>query len=260
MRLLRSPARASASVVATLRAQLAQWEAGRPQRDAVPFSSGCPALDRLLPWGGLPRGALLECLEQDPAVGGAGMLALLLARQAALQGGAIVILDPHGWFYPPAAASLGIDLASVLVVQARQAGDQIWVMEQCLRCPAVAAVWAPLERLGAREFRRLQLAAESGSGLGLLVRSSAARRAPSWSDVQMLVVPRTGGADAVRGGRRLRIEITRCRQARPGGALELEIDVVTGAMQAVSRPHEAFLMPPAAGLADSTAGRCSAGA
>jgi hypothetical protein len=258
MRLLRSPSQVSASLVATLREQLAQWETRRPQRDAAPVSSGCPAFDRLLPWGGLPRGALVECLEQDPAVGGAGMLALLLARQAALEGGAIVVLDPQGWFYPPAAAGLGIELAAVMVVQARQACEQVWVVDQCLRCPAVAAVWAPLERLGAREFRRLQLAAESGSGLGLLVRSSAARRAPSWSDVQLLVEPRAGGADEVRSGRRLQIEITRCRHARPGGVLELEIDVVTGAMQAVSRPHEAFPVPPTAGLAYSTTGRRSA--
>ena len=246
------------SLVDSLRVQLARWEARRPVRDASSISSGCAALDALLPWGGLPRGALIECLERDEGVGGAGTLALILARQAALAGGAIVIFDPRRWFYPPAAALLGIDLEAVLVIRAAQGGDQLWALDQCLRCPAVAAVWAPLEHLDPRDFRRLQLAAESGGGLGLLVRCSAARKQPSWSDLQLLIQPQACGAEDVRSGRRLRVELTRCRQARSGGTIALEIDEVTGVMHAVSCPHEAYRLHPTAQLAYTTPDRRSA--
>jgi hypothetical protein len=246
------------SLVDSLREQLSRWEARRPLRDTSSISSGCAALDALLPWGGLPRGALIECLERDEGVGGAGILALILARQAALEGGVIVILDRQCWFYPPAAALLGIDLEAVLVIRTPRARDQLWALDQCLRCPAVAAVWAPLEHLDPRDFRRLQLAAESGGGLGLLVRCSATRKQPSWSDLQLLIQPRACGAEDVRGGRRLRVELTRCRQARSGGTIDLEIDEVTGAMHTVSCPHEAYHLHPTTQLADATSDRRSA--
>ncbi|MHB0959867.1 MAG: ImuA family protein [Pirellulaceae bacterium] len=244
-------------VVASLREQLARWEGGRPLQDTSAISSGCAALDALLPWGGLPRGALIECLEQDEGIGGAGFLALILARQVAVEGGVIVIFDPRRRFYPPAAALLGIDLAAVWVLQVPQARDQLWAVDQCLRCPAVAAVWAPVEHLDPRDFRRLQLAAESGGGLGFLVRCSAARKQPSWSDLQLLIEPQGWEAAEIRRGRRLRVELTRCRQARSGGTIELEIDEMTGAMHPVSYPHEAYRLPPTAQLAYATADRRS---
>jgi hypothetical protein len=248
----------SRSLVDSLREQLGKWEVRRSLRDTSAISSGCAALDALLPWGGLPRGALIECLERDAGVGGAGTLALILARQAALEGGAIVILDPRRWFYPPAAALLGIDLEAVLVIRAAQSGDQLWALDQCLRCPAVAAVWAPLEHLDPRDFRRLQLAAESGGGLGLLVRCSAARQQPSWSDLQLLIQPQACATEDVHSGRRLRVELTRCRQARRGGTIALEIDEVTGVLHTVSCPHEAYRLHPTAQLADTTSDRRSA--
>lgn len=246
------------SLVASLRAQLARWEARRPVRDESPISSGCRALDGLLPGGGLPRGALIECLEDEAGVGGGGTFALLLARQAALAGGAMVILDVRGSFYPPAAALWGIDLAEVVVIRAVEAHDQLWALDQCLRCPVVAAAWAPLERLDPRDFRRLQLAAEAGGGLGFLVRSSVMRKQPSWSALQFWIHPRPCEGADLGVGRRVCVELTRCRQASPGGRIELEMDVVTGEMQAVSCPHEAYHLHPAAKLAYSASGRQSA--
>ena len=169
-----------------------------------------------------------------------------------------MILDPRHSFYPPAAAVLGIDLDELLVIRSSQARDQLWALDQCLRCPAVAAVWAPLEQLSPRDFRRLQLAAECGGGLGVLVRGSAARKQPSWAALQFWIHPHAHPAEDTRTGRRLRVELTRCRQAPSGGTVELEMDVVTGEVQAVSGPHEAYPMHPVAELASAAAGRRSA--
>lgn len=237
-----------------LRGQLAQWESGRPQRDRAPISTGDAVLDAWLPWGGLPRGALIECVGWEEAGGGAGLLALLLARQAARPndespGGELVVLDTQRKFYPPAAALWGVDLRHVLVIQATALREQIWALDQCLRCSAVAAVWAAMESLDPRDFRRLQLAAEQGGGIGLLVRKRAARHEPSWADLQLLVRPREPsrwGERAQRGtGWRLEVELTRCRQAvGVGSVLELEIDVVTGKLQTVSKPHETYGVYP----------------
>ena len=60
------------------------------------------------------------------------------------------------------------------------------------------------------------------------------------------------GANQLRRGRRLRIELARCRQGRSGGVVEVEIDEVTGAMQQVSSPHETPTLYPATQLAHPT--------
>ncbi len=251
-------------LAAALREQLRRFEASRPLQDACPISSGCRELDHILPAGGFPRGTLVECLGHGPNAGGAGTCAMIWARQASLEGGAIVVLDHQQWFYPPAAAVLGVDLEAVIVVRTGQQRDQLWAVDQALRCPAVAAVWAPLQQLDEHDFRRLQLAAEAGGGLGLLIRSHKVLKQPSWSDMQLLIHPRAGPApqanhaQKLQTGRRLRIEVVRCRQGQSGGVVDVEIDVVTGAMQPVSSEHETRTVYPAAKLAYPASGSRSA--
>jgi hypothetical protein len=177
--------------IETLRRQIAQIERPRTGNGATPISSGCGPLDRLLPEGGFRPGTLAEWLADE--AGGAGSLAVAAARQACRDGGALVVLDPLRRFYPPAAARLGIEPHEPIVVQTDDQADYRWALDQALRCRAVAAVLAWPERLDGRTFRRLQLAAEEGGGLGLLIRPLAARQEPSWADVRLLVEPQVGG-------------------------------------------------------------------
>ena len=244
----------------SLRGQLRRIEAKRPVHDKLPIRSGCDALDHMLPSHGFSRGSLVECLEATgghldkgvPASGingasGAGLFALILARQAALDGGVVVIIDHQQHpqqqaFYPPAAACLGIDLEKMIVIRTDQQRDQLWALDQSLRCPAVDAVWAPLERLDPHDFRRLQLAAESGGGLGLLIRCSNMREHSSWSDIQLMFHPQVSRSPTTHAnthsnidpGRRVRVEITRCRHGTSGGVLELAMNEITGEIQEVT--------------------------
>lgn len=102
--------------VEALRRRILGWESSSGE-DAPSFSSGCPALDRLLPGRGFPRGALIEFLADRGS--GAVALSLVAAREACREGGALVVIDRERQFYPPAAANLGIDLANALFVRPR---------------------------------------------------------------------------------------------------------------------------------------------
>lgn len=236
------------------------------------ISSGCEPLDALLPEQGVSRGSLVEWLGDGPGCG-AGMLALRAAREACREGGALVVIDPQGHFYPPAAAAWGVDLQNTIVVRtaprqqsqgARQNQEPQntgrnqgqWALDQALRCPHVAAVVAWPQQLDSRAFRRLQLAAETSGSVGLLVRSAAAQREPSWADLRLLVSP--AGPTAVSDNRnnrsptepatwswRLRIKLLRCRGGATQRTVELEIDERTGDIHAT---HSGNL---AAQLADS---------
>jgi protein ImuA len=236
--------------IEALRQQLAQWEGAAAWQNAladpasperVPvLSSGCPALDGILPEKGFRRGTLVEWLGD-----GAATLAFRTAAGACQDGRALVVVDSSGEFYPPAAIALGIEPSRLIVVHPGNKADHTWALDQALRCPAVAAAvaWpdcthhAPrgdglhrTERgeygytLDGRTFRRLQLAVEQGGGLGLLIRPTVLRGEPSWTDVRLLVEPLASNKDPFIARRRMRIVLLRCRGGRGEQSVEVEID------------------------------------
>jgi protein ImuA len=136
-----------------------------------------------------------------------------------MEGGAIVVLDRRRTVYPPALAAWGVDLERVIFVQPENARDESWAWDQTLRCPGVAAVWGWVERVDSRLFRRWQLAAEAGGCVGLLLRPRDVRNQPTWADVRWWVEPQPATA-----GRRMRVELLRCRGAGSNGSVELVLD------------------------------------
>ncbi len=244
------------ALIDALRRQMSRLEGWRgPQAQEAPptTTSGCDALDRLLPSRGFRRGTLVEWLSTHPGCG-AGTLSLAAALVACQAGGSLVVVDRRRQFYPPAVAAFGADLQTTILVHPRSERAVIWARDQALRCEAVAAVWGRVDKLDARSYRRLQLAAETGGGLGLLVRPAATRGQPTWSDVQLLVTPRP-----TNGNRRVRVEVIRCRGGTSGAAVELEIDESTGAVRKAVATDESLSVHLAAKLARPAARRRSTG-
>lgn len=233
-------------VVRQLREILAKWEGTLRAPSAVAFSSGCGALDRLLPGGRLRLGMVIEWLADAPA-SGAGSLALRCARQACRQGGVLVVVDRCSMFYPPAAVAQGVDPRRLLVVEPQNHRDELWALTQALRSPAVAAVWTPVETIDSRAFRRLQLAAQAGQTLGLLLRPPTARGQPSWADVQLGVAAWGAEHDGRQG---IAVRVLRSRGGRTGGVAHLSLDHQTGNLLEVKRDHETHPGTMAAGLVD----------
>jgi len=228
---------ASASeIVRSLQDQI-QRSAARPARGRV--TSGSVALDRLLSDGGLSRGTLVEWL--GPAGCAATTLAMIAAREAVRDGRALVVVDRARRFYPPAAVALGITLEQLVVVGPRNQQDLEWALTQGLRCPAVGAVVAWPDTLSSQSFRRLQLAAETGGGLGLLVRPAQAVNQPSWAEVRLRVqgVPTSDK-------QRVKVELLRCRGGHGSRSVELEIDDETHTLHLASKLAPATTDPRSA--------------
>lgn len=214
-------------LVAELREQVRRWEGTRRPAENRRYSTGCEALDRLLPEGGLVRGALVEWLASEGS--GAARLALAAACQACRDHGPLVVIDGEQSFYPPAAMAAGIAADRLFVVRASHPRDEAWALDQALRSAGVGAVFCASPRLSSHAVRRLQLAAESSGALGVLVRPAAVRDEPCWAEARLLVQPLAGA-----GGRRLRVELLRARAVAAGGSVELEIDDETGALHLVA--------------------------
>jgi protein ImuA len=129
--------------------------------------------DALAPPGGFARGAVHELLG-DPASPLPLTPAVALAR-AALRSDTpdrqIVFVDPQGLLHPPALRAWDIPLARVLILRPRSDDETLWSITECLRSSAVSAVVARPPVLSRLEARRLQLAAETGGGVGVLLRA-----------------------------------------------------------------------------------------
>ena len=152
-------------------------------------------LNNLLPEGGLRAGSFVEILSQE--AGGAGSrdgagsgsgaysLALTLARQALPRREAWAVVDSEGTFYPPAAAAMGYDLKRLILLRPRSDEDA-WAFTQLLRSADISVSFWMTSRMDNMVFRRLQLAAERGDGLGFVMRPAAAERKPSWASLRLM--------------------------------------------------------------------------
>lgn len=232
--------------MAKLRRALERHEGLRPSLDASTTSTGVPALDRCLPLAGLRRGSLVEYLGHGnlgQGHPGQGASLAFAAACAACEDRVLVVVDRQGQFYPPA---WGIELSQTVLIRPSNETHELWAMDQALRCPGVGAVVIRCARLDQRDFRRLQLAAEAGGALGLLVRPVKLRGQPTWADVQWLIEPQPS-----RDRWRLRVELARCRGGTGGSSVILELDE-TNTWQEV---EYACAQHPPAELADSAQAR-----
>jgi protein ImuA len=210
-------------ILTALTHRLQTVESVRPLRGRSSLSLGLRGLDDLLPEEGLPPGSLVELLS-DTDGAGVWTLSLLMGWHACGGRRTLVVADPERCFYPPAATKLGIDLPRTLIIRPRTWPDTYVALEQSLRCSAVGAVIGRCDRLRFADCRRLQLAAEAGGGLGLLLRPEETRGAPSFAALRLGVTPVGPAARA----RHVRIDVLRCRGTAAGRSVILEIDHETG--------------------------------
>ena len=245
-----------AETVQQLASQLRRIEWGRGAPTVTErLSTGIEPLDRLLPERGLPPGTLIEWLSPGEGCG-AGTLAFRVAEHVVRAererqvNRPCVVVDADRSFYPLATPLSWQEGPSangqerLIVIHPANDRDALWALEQSLRCPGVAVVVGWVNRLHAHAYRRLQLAAETGGAIGLLLRPGECRAQPSWADLRLWVEPLSPVAgnehspssrtDAFTG-RLLRIELIYCRGRAGGGVLELEIDDETGDVRLASQ-------------------------
>lgn len=133
-------------------------------------------IDQHLPDAGLALASLHELVLPDGRDGaGLGLAVWLLGQRVARTGGKPVLwvdTSRAGPLLPQGLRLLGLAPDRLVEVRARAAIDRLWTMEEAARSPALAAVVGVVDRLDLTASRRLQLAAEAGGGLCLLLRSA----------------------------------------------------------------------------------------
>jgi hypothetical protein len=174
-------------------------------------STGIAALDAQLPGRGWPAGALSELLVTALGIGELGLL-LPLAARLTQAGRHAALVAPPQLPYAPALARAGLALSRTLVVEPPTGEEGLWAAEQLLRCSAYGAVCLWTSRVRDADLRRLQLAAETGGGVGLLLRPARSAAASSVAALRLQLERRDG---------RLVLTVLKARGGRAGRQFDL---------------------------------------
>ena len=177
------------------------WRAGELGDNALhTLDTGYAALNRVLPGGGWPQGAMVEIMQAQagqcewglmaPVLAGLQSCEAPLARTAAAKPKCWTVLAgaPHLPF-GPALGALKLDMHSLLSVHGR-AGDApslLWATREALQCADVAAVLAWLPDARSAHLRRLQIAAHAHNKLLIVFRPLRAQNESSPAPLRLLL-------------------------------------------------------------------------
>jgi protein ImuA len=214
-------------LVAALKAQIRASELGaRPAGSLPSLPFGIDEIDAALPGGGLMLGAIHEVhgggADLVHGTAAVSFAAGVLARTT----GPIIWAMPRRDLFPPALSAVGVHPDRLIYVEAGK--DVLLVVEEALRHVGLAAVVGEIDGpVSLTASRRLQLAAETSGGLGLMLRRprrlnrdhteepTAART--RWRVTAMPSGPPLPWSPATPGLARARwkLELVRCRGGEP---------------------------------------------
>jgi len=216
----------------------------KPTAAPSAFRAGLNELNHLAPGGAFQYGAVHELLWRG-RLAAPGSFALLLAKAAQSEEGAIVWSDPRRQLHPPALSAAGIDLRRLLLLRCANRSEELWTLAECLRCRGVSVTVAAAEYLSRIEARRLQLAAERGGGVGLFMRPYTPGISSYYAAATRWLIQPAPGSDQVQ---RWNVQLLHGHGGQIGKVLLLEVDRETRQWRA-SPPS----MCASAALADRSA-------
>ncbi len=188
--------------------------------DSRQLDFGLGPMNPSFPGGTFPVGAIHEFISptEAHAASANGFLAGLLSTLMK-KGGICLWIGVGRKLFPPALKFYGIEPHRVVFVDVKLKKDGLWVMEQALKCTALAAVVAELREVSFAESRRLQLAVESSRVTGFLhrlqPRSQSTLACVSRWKISPLPSQNTRGLPGV-GAPRVEVELEKIRNGRPG--------------------------------------------
>jgi protein ImuA len=156
-------------VVAELREALRAMEGGQYRRRPVlPF--GIPAIDGAIANGGLRLDALHEVAAATPELAQDAAATLFIAGVAARAWGPVLWVVRRRDLFAPGLAGAGLAHHRILYAEAKDDPELLALMEEGLRHRGLGAVVGEAVRAPMPATRRLQLAAEGGRTVALLLR------------------------------------------------------------------------------------------
>lgn len=212
----------SAAVLADLRRQIGALETdrGHPAQPVAAF--GLPAIDALLPGGGLCTHALHEIATVPGDGAGYGFAMALFSQIAKCRRRSWLLWcrlgcegQETGLPYGPGLARFGLTPDHLILVEAERPAEVLAAMEEGLRCPELAAVLGEGTALPFVAGLRLQRAAEAGRVTALWLSRAASPPASAavsrWQVQAAAMPPKRKSAEEIVDALSWRLTLWRCR-------------------------------------------------
>jgi len=177
------------------------WRGRQANHWQATLPTGHARLDRRLPGGGWPQGAVTEFMAAHPGLGEFSLLFPALARVGD-QGRWLSLIDPPWIPYPATLHGHGLCLEHLLLIKTAGQDESLWACEQALRGMPEGIVLSWPKDIRFAALRRLQLAAESQGATAFLFRPASATTLASPAALRLQL---DSAGDATR------IRILKCR-------------------------------------------------
>lgn len=220
-----APATPASSALAAFPWQLAAtvWRGSELLgRGGAVVPSGHAGLDRELPGGGWPCGALTELLQPRAGVSEWRMVGPGL-RQVVAEGGMVLLIGPPQPPHLPGLRQYGLLPERLVWIESDAADRRLWVTEEAIKANVRGAVLAWLPQARPEQLRRLQSCAQRYGGPVFLFRPTLVQTEASPAPLRLIVQP------ATEGGIRLRI----LKRRGPQHESELELAALSTALERV---------------------------
>ena len=235
------------------------WRASELSGESLPtLDTGYAKLNRELPGGGWPQGAMVEVLQPQAGQHEWGLLAPVLA---ALQASSEKSRSAPAWLvltgapylpFGPALRARQISMQRLLCIHPNpepgQAPALLWATREALLCADVAAVLAWLPEARSAHLRRLQIAAHTHNKLLFVFRPLRARHESSPAPLRLLL---EGQFDASGGSAGVQVHVLKRRRG-PSLAAPVQLDTRPARLSALLaasrervRQHRQSLAGPA---------------
>lgn len=155
-------------IIETMLNKRVLWQGRYTPAAAANASSGYRALDEKLQ-GGIPKQGVIE-IQSATGIGEIRLLLPYLQKRHQQESRLLVCIAPPMLLNPPMLAQYGIELARVLVITPSAPKDALWAAEQCLQSGSCHSVILWQQPLAVHQVKRLQLAAQKGAALQVIMR------------------------------------------------------------------------------------------
>lgn len=213
---------AKADMIAQLRHEILMRQCLQKIPGCTDLDMGLGMMKNAFPDHTFPLAAVHEfvCTNEEDKTASAGFITGLLSVLLKNKGACLWIAQGQQIF-PPALCAFGIDPSRIIFIHLQKEKDQLWMMEEALKCESLSAVVGDIPTLHFTASRRLQLAVEQSRVTGFLLRQTKNLQTTAcvsrWR-IRSLPSSLPGGMPGV-GSPRWNVDLLKIRNGKPGSWL-----------------------------------------
>lgn len=207
-------------IISRLRQDILHMEGYKAPSSNETCSFGLGLIESVFPHKVFPTAAIHDflCGKDNQASACCGFLSGIL-KQLMINGGVTIWIGRNRSVFPPALKYFGIDPGHVIFIDLEWEKDILWVFEESLKSPGVAAVIGEIGNITFSQSRRLQLAVETSRVTGFILRNDNETISPTASTARWRIKPLPSvledGMPGV-GFPRWHVELLKVKNGNPG--------------------------------------------